>query len=367
MFALLSADFTRRNILPPEYWTNFEGAVDAMCSAVREGYEKYYAKDIESGKEPSFDDLFFNMENGTIEDRDDFGIDINEGTAWSNIDDDKERAWQIVAVPDNFVCVMPDGTHVALDPESEDDNSVAGIARKLKELTDRGYGDMAVVYRDDETDPDPDIYAVYVDEDADCVVMSGNPFGNQDILSCDKEEDAVLIVQNGLKFSLTKEQMYAAYLQQKHLFNLETATEQFYNLALGVDDPDCLSVEELDEAIAEFEQDYNVHYEFASSATMMEQYLKTFANLRFDNEGSVAEDVLWTTAIQDVLEQHKQEMTIDDVVRWLNAGYTGWNDQDKAICKKFLLEYQAANQLSLNELAKLCRTEKEWFLNEIWG
>lgn len=52
-------------------------------------------------------------------------------------------------------------------------------------------------------------------------------------------------------------------------------------------------------------------------------------------------------------------MTIDDIVRRLNDDLDR-TEEELEKCKKWLLEYQVANDMSLNELDDLC------FENSVW-
>lgn len=49
----------------------------------------------------------------------------------------------------------------------------------LEEMIKKGYGHDFIVFRDDEVEPDPDIEAVYFDEEAEKVVLSDNPFEHE--------------------------------------------------------------------------------------------------------------------------------------------------------------------------------------------
>ena len=61
-----------------------------------------------------------------------------------------------------------------------------------------------------------------------------------------------------------------------------------------------------------------------------------------------------------------RNMTIDDVVRRLNDGLE--RTQEKLdMCKKWLLEYQIANELSINELDNLCFEDSVWIFDNIFG
>lgn len=44
----------------------------------------------------------------------------------------------------------------------------------VDDLVNRGYGEVYVVYRDENTDPDVDVGGAYMDEDADRVVICGS-------------------------------------------------------------------------------------------------------------------------------------------------------------------------------------------------
>lgn len=59
------------------------------------------------------------------------------------------------------------------------------------------------------------------------------------------------------------------------------------------------------------------------------------------------------------------ELTIDEVVRRLNDGLER-TDEELEQCKKWLLEFQLANDLSLNELDDLCFEDSVWVFNQIF-
>ena len=58
--------------------------------------------------------------------------------------------------------------------------------------------------------------------------------------------------------------------------------------------------------------------------------------------------------------------TIDDVVRRLNDGLER-TEEELQMYKKWLLEYQLANQMSLNELDDLCFEDSVWVFDNIFG
>lgn len=59
------------------------------------------------------------------------------------------------------------------------------------------------------------------------------------------------------------------------------------------------------------------------------------------------------------------ELTIDEVVRRLNDGLKR-TDEELEQCKKWLLEFQLANDLSLNELDDLCFEDSVWVFDQIF-
>lgn len=60
------------------------------------------------------------------------------------------------------------------------------------------------------------------------------------------------------------------------------------------------------------------------------------------------------------------ELNIDEVVRRLNDGLER-TDEELEQCKKWLLEFQSANDLSLNELDDLCFEDSVWVFDQIFG
>ena len=59
-------------------------------------------------------------------------------------------------------------------------------------------------------------------------------------------------------------------------------------------------------------------------------------------------------------------MTIDDIVRRLNDGLNRTEEELEA-CKKWLIEYQLANDMSLRELDDLCFEDSNWVFDNIFG
>ena len=59
-------------------------------------------------------------------------------------------------------------------------------------------------------------------------------------------------------------------------------------------------------------------------------------------------------------------MTIDNIVRRLNDGLDR-TEEELFMCKKWLLEYQAANDMTLQELDNLCFEDSNWVFDNIFG
>lgn len=59
-------------------------------------------------------------------------------------------------------------------------------------------------------------------------------------------------------------------------------------------------------------------------------------------------------------------LTIDDVVRRLNDGLERTASELER-CKKWLLEFQAANQMTLKELDDMCFEDSVWVFDNIFG
>lgn len=59
-------------------------------------------------------------------------------------------------------------------------------------------------------------------------------------------------------------------------------------------------------------------------------------------------------------------MTIDDVVTRLNDGIDRTKSEFEQ-CKQWLLEFQAANDMTLKELDNLCWKDSNWVFEQIFG
>lgn len=59
-------------------------------------------------------------------------------------------------------------------------------------------------------------------------------------------------------------------------------------------------------------------------------------------------------------------MTIDDIVHRLNDGLNR-TEKELEMCKRWLLEYQFANDMSLRELDDLCFVNSDWIFDNIFG
>ena len=62
----------------------------------------------------------------------------------------------------------------------------------------------------------------------------------------------------------------------------------------------------------------------------------------------------------------EKALSIDDVVRRLNDGLDR-TAEELDQCKKWLLEYQAANQMTLAELDDLCFEDSVWVFDNVFG
>lgn len=58
--------------------------------------------------------------------------------------------------------------------------------------------------------------------------------------------------------------------------------------------------------------------------------------------------------------------SIDDIVRRLNDGLDR-TKEELELCKKWLLEYQVANDMSLYELDDMCYEDSDWVIEQIFG
>lgn len=59
-------------------------------------------------------------------------------------------------------------------------------------------------------------------------------------------------------------------------------------------------------------------------------------------------------------------ISIDDVVRRLNDGLER-TEKELEKCKKWLLEFQLANQMSLEQLDDMCFEDSVWIFEQIFG
>ena len=59
-------------------------------------------------------------------------------------------------------------------------------------------------------------------------------------------------------------------------------------------------------------------------------------------------------------------ITIENIVRRLNDGLNR-TEEELETCKKWLLEYQLANDMTLKELDNLCFEDSNWVFDNIFG
>lgn len=121
--------------------------------------------------------------------------------------------------------------------------------------------------------------------------------------------EKIKFVYNGVEFTMTEQEIEAAYEYRKHQLRLLDAKRHLNTLFYGVeedidpDDPACL----LDyKKASNFSIKYSVSYEQAVSEELLERYVKRYEN-RFDC--AYGEDDLWEAAIVAVLKDYMDERT----------------------------------------------------------
>lgn len=107
---------------------------------------------------------------------------------------------------------------------------------------------------------------------------------------------------DGVKYSMTEQEIEAAYRYQEHQYRLEDAKRQLNTLIFGCDDGSDFDDPEDEEAKRYFAEDYGISYEEAGSEDMLEEYLRRFEN-RFDCDYD--ENSQWEAAIRAVLRDKK--------------------------------------------------------------
>lgn len=108
---------------------------------------------------------------------------------------------------------------------------------------------------------------------------------------------------DGVKYSMTEQEIEAAYRYQEHQYRLEDAKRQLNTLAFGCDDGSDFDDPEDEEAKRYFAEDYGISYEEAGSEDMLEEYLRRFEN-RFDCD--IDENSQWEAAIRAVLRDKRK-------------------------------------------------------------
>ena len=71
--------------------------------------------------------------------------------------------------------------------------------------------------------------------------------------------------------------------------------------------------------------------------------------------------------VQKLEQESKGKITIDSIVEQLYDDLPYANSEEKKLkAKKWLLEYQAANQLTLRELNEMCWEDSMWVIDQIF-
>ena len=81
------------------------------------------------------------------------------------------------------------------------------------------------------------------------------------------------------------------------------------------------------------------------------------------------DDILYWDVIHGEIQNYLKEIkfiTIDDIVRRLNDGLDR-TEKELEMCKRWLLEFQVANQMTLRELDDLCFEDSDWVFDNIFG
>lgn len=114
----------------------------------------------------------------------------------------------------------------------------------------------------------------------------------------DEENSAITFEYNGKRYSMTKDEIYAAYRYQEKLFRLEDAENQIFDYVFGYDvDPDNLTVDEKEE-LEYFESENHV---------TLSELLRCASNVVFHFEDNfdcnVDENTQWTWAVRKTIDE----------------------------------------------------------------
>lgn len=112
-----------------------------------------------------------------------------------------------------------------------------------------------------------------------------------------KERNTITFEHNGFTYTMSEDEIEAAYRYQEHRYRLDDARRHLNILIFECEDPDpkC-DVFKIDTHV--FEKKYGITYEAASSPEMLEKYVGVFEK-RFSCNGD--ENSQWNMAIIDAI------------------------------------------------------------------
>ena len=122
--------------------------------------------------------------------------------------------------------------------------------------------------------------------------------------------ESVTFTHDGKTFTLTQEEIEAAYAYQKHLFLLSDAEDHLKAICFGwgsIDeydpgDSDAEMSQEIKDDLSRFREEHGIT--FSEALMYLEEYVQAFEE-NFDSE--VAEDDLWENAIETVITEMTTE------------------------------------------------------------
>lgn len=125
---------------------------------------------------------------------------------------------------------------------------------------------------------------------------------NKHMAAMEGSKDLVSFDHCGVKYTMTQQEIEAAYRYQEHQYRLQDAQCQLDILVFGCSDIDLEDPEFRDE-LKWFEKRHGITYAEASTSDMLERYIRRYEN-RFDCNQD--ENGQWEAAIMAVLEGKKE-------------------------------------------------------------
>lgn len=111
----------------------------------------------------------------------------------------------------------------------------------------------------------------------------------------------MFINYNGKTYSMSEEQIEAAYRYQLHQYRLADAERQFKNIVYG-SDPDWLDEKECKQAENRFLNEYG--FPVSDGLSMLEDFVRQFED---DFDCNTDENSMWENAITAVLDESRIE------------------------------------------------------------